>query len=73
MIFATLPETPISTPKGITHLLVVGVFGILSLLGIVILALFQREIPDILTMSTSGVIFYLVGANVAVRGNVGDK
>lgn len=47
--------------------MIVGIFGVLSLLGIVLLALLQREIPDILTMTTSGVVFYLVGANVAAR------
>lgn len=69
MIFATLPNTPVGTPKGISHLLIVGVFGILSLAGIIILAVLERAIPDVLAMSASGVLFYLVGANMASRGN----
>lgn len=69
MLFATLPGTPIGAPKGIGHLLIVGVALLVSLVGVILCALFGADTPEVLKSVATIATGYLVGANAAARNN----
>lgn len=69
MLFATLPNTPVSAPKGIAHLLVVALVGGISFIGTLLLAILDRPQPEIFTVTNTMVVGYLVGVNAAAKNN----
>lgn len=76
MLFLTLPDSPPSSVRGLTHLLIIGLVLVLSLVLITLLAFYERDVPDVLTFTAVGGGGYLFGANAVAstrRKDDGDK
>ena len=71
MFLLTLPDTPIASPRGIGHLLIIGIVLILSLLLVTILAFYGKDVPDVLTLACVSGIGYLFGANTVAKKRSG--
>ena len=74
MILATLPGVDPKSGKGVTHLIIVGILLLCSMLSILVLSLFSRAIPDVFPAMLISGITYLFGVNVAGgRGQGGGE
>lgn len=68
MFLLTMPDTPVTSARGIAHLLIVGLTIIVSLIGVIVLAIRGTVIPDVLSTVIAIGVGYLVGANVVNSG-----
>lgn len=63
----TLPDVEPTSPKGIAHLIIVGLLIGVSLIGIIIITIAGQQPPDILTFLVTAGVAYLFGANAASK------
>lgn len=65
----TLPDVEPTSVKGITHLIVVSLLVGLSLVGIIIITIIGKTIPDVLVFLVTAGIAYLFGVNATARSD----
>lgn len=63
MFFLTLPGTPLTSPHGIAHLLIVGLLVLAGIVAVAAVAIAGAAIPNELGAVVLLGIGYLVGAN----------